>query len=82
MFLSRRYIDKYFGIGFVAAKSHLAYLPELAGRLVFMAIILFFFLRLWQVTYDEAGVQLLAGLSITEMAAALDSWQEQCHRLG
>jgi ABC-2 type transport system permease protein len=67
VFMIERDIRKYFWIGLVAAKSHLAYLPELAGRLVFLAIILFIFLRLWQVTYEQTGAKLLAGLSLTEM---------------
>jgi ABC-2 type transport system permease protein len=63
----KKEMSKYFWIGLVAAKSHLAYLPELAGRLVFLAIILFIFLRLWQVTYEQTGAKFLAGLSISEM---------------
>ncbi len=51
----------------MAAKSNLVYIREVALRTVFLAVILFIFLRLWQVTYAQTGVKLLGGFSIVQM---------------
>lgn len=63
----KRYLDKYAWISFISAKSNIAYLGEVASRVVFLGIILYIFLRLWQVTYSETGAQQLGGLTLAQM---------------
>ena len=60
-------IQKYSWIGLTAARSNLAYLSEVATRTLFLAVILYIFLRLWQVTYGETGAQQLGGLTLPQM---------------
>lgn len=58
---------KYGWIGLTAARSNLAYLSEVAARTIFLAVILYIFLRLWQVTYGETGAERLGGLTLPQM---------------
>lgn len=58
---------KYSWIALTAARSNLAYLSEVATRALFLAVILYIFLRLWQVTYGETGAERLGGLSLPQM---------------
>ena len=60
-------IRKYTWIGLTAARSNLAYLSEVAARTVFLAVILYIFLRLWQVTYGDTGATQLGGLTLPQM---------------
>lgn len=60
-------IRKYFWVGFISAKSNLAYLAEVAGRVFFLGIILFIFLRLWQVTFTQTHSTILGGFTLTQM---------------
>src|SRR5215510_4866324 len=58
---------KYIWIGFTAVRTNLAYLSEAATRIIFLGVILYIFLRLWQVTYAETKMDQLAGLSLRQM---------------
>jgi viologen exporter family transport system permease protein len=58
---------KYIWIGFTAVRTNLAYLGEAASRVIFLGVILYIFLRLWQVTYAETKADQLAGLSLRQM---------------
>lgn len=58
---------KYTWIGLTAARSNLAYLSEVAARTLFLAVILYIFLRLWQVTYGQTGASQLGGLTLPQM---------------
>jgi ABC-2 type transport system permease protein len=60
-------VSKYYWIARTSAKSNLAYLSEVASRIVFLTIILYIFLRLWQVTYGETHSTVLGGLTLTQM---------------
>ena len=60
-------IRKYTWIGLTAARSNLAYLSEVAARTVFLAVIPYIFLRLWQVTYGDTGATQLGGLTLPQM---------------
>lgn len=58
---------KYFWIAWTSAKSNTAYLGEVGSRVIFLGVILFIFLRLWQVTYSETGATELGGLTLAQM---------------
>lgn len=60
-------LKKYWAVARISAKSNLAYVGEVGSRLVFLAIILYIFMRLWKVTYEHSGVQQLGGLTLPEM---------------
>lgn len=60
-------LRKYTWLGLTAARSNLAYFGEVATRTVFLAVILYIFLRLWQVTYGETGARRLGGLTLPQM---------------
>jgi ABC-2 type transport system permease protein len=60
-------LRKYAWVGYTAARSNVAYLGELAARILFLGIILYVFLQLWQVTYNETGAKQLGGLSLAQM---------------
>lgn len=54
-------------VGWVTARSNLAYLGEVVVRTLFLAIILFIFLQLWRVTFSEMGATRLGGLTLAQM---------------
>lgn len=54
-------------VAFVAARSNLAYLGEVASRTLFLAVILFIFLKLWQATFRESGGTVIGGLTLAQM---------------
>ena len=58
---------KYSWIALTAARSNLAYFGEVLARTLFLAVILYIFLRLWQVTYGETGASQLGGLTLAQM---------------
>ena len=60
-------LNKYYWIAITSAKSNLAYLGEVGSRVIFLGVILFIFLRLWQVTYHETGADKLGGLTLSQM---------------
>jgi ABC-2 type transport system permease protein len=51
----------------VAARSNLAYLGEVASRTLFLAVILFIFLKLWQATFRESGGTVIGGFTLAQM---------------
>ncbi|MDR3615621.1 MAG: hypothetical protein P4L53_18825 [Candidatus Obscuribacterales bacterium] len=51
----------------MSAKSNLAYWPEVVSRLLFLVVILYIFLRLWQMTYAQLGTSELGGLTVAQM---------------
>jgi len=59
--------QKYYWIALTSAKSNLAYLGEVGSRVVFLGVILYIFLRLWQVTYSETHSTSLGGLTLPQM---------------
>lgn len=58
---------KYFAIAYISAKANLAYASEVGSRLFFLAVILYIFMRLWTITYQNAGTNVLGGLTLNEM---------------
>ena len=60
-------IDKYLWIAMTSAKSNIAYIAEVGSRVIFLGVILFIFLRLWQVTYAETGAENLGGFTLAQM---------------
>lgn len=59
--------NKYLWIARTSAKSNIAYFGEVGSRIIFLGVILFIFLRLWQVTYQETGANELGGLTLSQM---------------
>lgn len=60
-------LNKYCFVAWITLRSNLAYFGEVSSRLVFLGVILFIFLRLWQVTYGENKTSTLGGLSLSQM---------------
>jgi len=51
----------------VSARSNLAYPGEVLGRTVFLAVILYIFLKLWQATYSQSGATRLGDMTLAQM---------------
>src|SRR5512147_2156872 len=60
-------LRKYSWVGLTAARSNAAYWGELATRFLFLGVILYIFLQLWRVTYNETAAQQLGGLTLAQM---------------
>jgi ABC-2 type transport system permease protein len=60
-------VNKYWWIALTSAKSNLAYFAEIGSRVFFLGVILYIFLRLWQVTYGQTGSQTLGGFTLPQM---------------
>jgi len=60
-------ISKYTWIAYTAAKSNVAYISEVGSRVIFLGVILYIFLKLWQVTFRETGATSLGGLTLPQM---------------
>lgn len=60
-------ISKYTWIAYTAAKSNVAYISEVGSRVIFLGVILYIFLKLWQVTFRETGATNLGGLTLPQM---------------
>jgi ABC-2 type transport system permease protein len=60
-------IRKYWAVACISAKSNLVYVTEAGSRLVFLAVVLYTFMRLWSVTYEHSGAKVLGGLTLNEM---------------
>jgi ABC-2 type transport system permease protein len=58
---------KYVWVGLTSARSNMAYLTEIASRLIFLGIILYIFLQLWKLTFRETGAAQLGGLTLAQM---------------
>ncbi len=60
-------LRKYAWIGLTSARSNLAYLGEVATRVIFLGVILYIFLQLWRATYAQTGATQLGGLTLAQM---------------
>jgi ABC-2 type transport system permease protein len=60
-------VRKYWAVACISAKSNLVYVTEAGSRLVFLAVVLYTFLKLWSATYAHTGVTTLGGMSLAEM---------------
>lgn len=60
-------MNKYFAIACISAKSNLVYVTEVGSRLVFLAVVLYTFMKLWSATYNHTGAVTLGGLTLNEM---------------
>ena len=60
-------VSKYSWIGYTAARSEWAYSAANVSRIIFMATVLYVFMRLWSVVYEGAGVDRLGGLTEKQM---------------
>jgi len=60
-------LRKYLWIARISARSNLSYVGDLVGRIVFLATVLFIFLKLWQTTFGQTGATHLGGLTLTQM---------------
>ena len=58
---------KYAWIGYMAARSELAYRAANISRVLFLATVLYVFMRLWSVVYAGMGTEQLGGLTQTQM---------------
>lgn len=61
------YVDKYVWVAVTAARSNIYYFGEAASRVVFLTVIMYIFLRLWQVTYAEMAAERLGGITLQQM---------------
>lgn len=57
---------KYTAIAQINLQNSLAYAGEMAYRSLFMIVILYVFVQLWQATYRAAGAAAIAGLSFSD----------------
>jgi ABC-2 type transport system permease protein len=62
-----KFIKKYWAVARISAKSNLAYVSEVGGRLIFLSVVLYTFMKLWTVTFHQMGATVLGGLTLTEM---------------
>lgn len=58
---------RYGWIGYTAARSNMAYRTEVLFRSLFLAVILYIFMRLWSVVYAESENGRIAGLTLPQM---------------
>lgn len=67
---------KLFEIARITMRSRLRYLWDLMGSTVFLAIVMFVFVRLWTVTFESAGAGAgsIAGAKIADMTLAQMIW--------
>ncbi len=57
---------KYSAIAQINLQNNLAYAGELAYRSIFMVVILYVFVQLWQTTYRVVGAAVIAGLTFSD----------------
>src|SRR5262245_36097786 len=57
----------YLYVARTAVRSNLAYLGEVAARVIFLTVLLYIFLQLWRLTYAESGTDRLGGLTLAQM---------------
>lgn len=62
-----RVVRKYAFVAYLSARSNVAYLGEVMSRVVFLAVILYVFSRLWQAVFLHCDSGRLGGLSLSEM---------------
>lgn len=65
--MTGRSFAKYGYVAYTAIRSNLAYVGEVVARALFLCVILYIFLQLWTVTYEETGAKRLAGLTLAQM---------------
>ena len=58
---------RYIALAIISSRSNYAYLGDVLSRQLFLAVILYIFLRLWKMTYLHCGVEHMAGLSLPQM---------------
>lgn len=58
---------KYLYVGLTSVRSNLAYFGEVVARVIFLGVLLYIFLQLWELTYAEAGAERLGGLTLAQM---------------
>lgn len=58
---------KYGFVGWIAARSMLAYIAEVLTSTIFLGVIMFIFLNLWRVTFSSVNAKTLGGLSLPQM---------------
>jgi ABC-2 type transport system permease protein len=58
---------KYASIGRITLRNHFAYIVDFLVRSIFLLIILYIFMQLWQVTFHGEGSSLIAGYSFKQM---------------
>lgn len=58
---------KYWAIGWISAKSNLAYVSEVGSRMFFLAVILYIFMSVWKATFANAGATRFEGYSLSEI---------------
>jgi ABC-2 type transport system permease protein len=58
---------KYASIGRITLRNHFAYVIDFLVRSIFLLIILYIFMQLWQVTFHGEGSSLIAGYSFKQM---------------
>lgn len=63
----KAFLNKYIWIAGTAARSNIYYFGEAAGRVVFLGVIMYIFLRLWQVTFAEMDATRLGGFTLQQM---------------
>ena len=60
-------IRKYSWIAYTSARANLAYTGEVVMRTIFMAVILYVFMRLWVTVYSDSENERLGGLTLPQM---------------
>ncbi|QGQ96019.1 ABC transporter permease [Paenibacillus psychroresistens] len=58
---------KYTSVGQITLRNHFAYVVDFLVRSIFLLIILYIFMQLWQVTFQGEGSSLIAGYSFKQM---------------
>jgi ABC-2 type transport system permease protein len=58
---------RYSWIAITSARSNLSYLSEVVARTIFLFVVLYIFLQLWRVTYQETQVTQLGGFTLAQM---------------
>lgn len=58
---------KYGAIGRVTLRNHLAYIADFLMRSVFLIVIMYIFIQLWQTTYEGEGAETIAGYSFEQL---------------
>jgi ABC-2 type transport system permease protein len=60
-------LHRYSWIAITAARSNLSYLSEVVARTIFLFVVLYIFLQLWRVTYQETQATQLGGFTFAQM---------------
>lgn len=60
-------LKKYWAIGWISAKSNLAYVSEVGSRMFFLAVILYIFMCVWKATFANNGATRFEGFNLNEI---------------